>query len=491
MSSHTSVPAGWYPDGSRPGLLRWWDGTQWTSHTQQDPSAISVPAPAPAVVEPSRPAPVAAESAKRKPGLFGGVGKRKLEDEVEELRAALSASGALSALEIARETERVRAQLDQARTELAATQASAQRDIAKARAELAAIRAQVVETNEIAQLQEAGVYEYAHPLSDAVGYKELLARVKADTRSLVTAGRAVYGSTNWQVNGSAAQGRKMVADFSKLLLRAYNAEADNCVRTVKPHSRKATLERLSKAAATIEKLGKTMGIRITSEYHRARLYEIELTADYLAKLEAERERTRIEREQLRDQQAAEREIEREKARLAKEQAHYQNALVKAHAGGASPEAIQELEAKLAETGAELEKVISRAANIRAGYVYVISNVGAFGEGMVKIGLTRRMEPMDRIRELGDASVPFRFDVHALIFSDDAVGLETKLHQALADRKVNQVNQAREFFYATPAEVRELLARIDGSHLLEYAEVPEAAEWRASGSRRPADRREVP
>lgn len=101
--------------------------------------------------------------------------------------------------------------------------------------------------------------------------------------------------------------------------------------------------------------------------------------------------------------------------------------------------------------------------------------------MVKIGLTRRLEPMDRIRELGDASVPFRFDVHALIFSEDAVGLETRLHQALADRKVNRVNSAREFFYATPAEVRDLLAGIAGQHLLEYNDTPEAAEWRASGS----------
>lgn len=480
MSTQIPVPAGWYPDTNSPGTLRWWDGQRWTNHTQPDPKAT------PVLAMPAHIATVADTApTKRKPGLFGGGNKRKLEDEVEELRSALSAAGALSAFEMSRETEHVRAQLDQAVAELATTQAKAREDISRARAELAAIRAEVVETNEIAQLQEAGVYAYAHPLSDAVGYKDLLARVKADTKALISAGRAVYGSTSWQVNGSAAQGRKMVSDFSKLLLRAYNAEADNCVRTVKPHSRKATLERLSKAAATIEKLGKTMDIRITSEYHRARLYEIELTADYLAKVEEERERTRAEREQLRDQQLAEREMEREKARLAKEQAHYQNALAKALAGGASQEAIQELEAKLAETGAELEKVISREANIRAGYVYVISNIGAFGEGMVKIGLTRRMEPMDRVRELGDASVPFRFDVHALIFSNDAVGLETRLHQALADRKVNQINQAREFFYANPAEVRELLAKIDGSHLLEYTELPEAAEWRASGSRRSA------
>jgi hypothetical protein len=95
-------------------------------------------------------------------------------------------------------------------------------------------------------------------------------------------------------------------------------------------------------------------------------------------------------------------------------------------------------------------------------------------------MTRRLEPQDRIRELGDASVPFRFDTHALIFSEDAVGLETRLHVELADRKVNQVNTQREFFYATPGEVREILTRIAGQHLLEYRETPDAIEWRASG-----------
>jgi hypothetical protein len=274
----------------------------------------------------------------------------------------------------------------------------------------------------------------------------------------------------------------MVTDFSKLLLRAYNAEADNCVRTVKPHSLTASKDRLTKAATAIARLGKTMDIRMSEQYHHLRLYEIELTADYLAKVEEEKERTRLERERLREEEAARRDFEREKARLAKEQAHYAAALAKLEKSDGSPEAIAELRAKLAEIGVEMDKVISREANVRAGYVYIISNIGSFGERMVKIGLTRRLEPMDRVRELGDASVPFRFDVHALIFSEDAVGLETSLHQALADRKVNRVNSAREFFYATPAEVRDLLAGIAGQHLLEYTDVPEAAEWRASGGR---------
>jgi hypothetical protein len=257
------------------------------------------------------------------------------------------------------------------------------------------------------------------------------------------------------------------------------------VRTVKPHSVTAAVDRLSKARDAIARLGKTMDIRISEQYHHLRLYEIRLTADYLAKVEEEKERNRAERERLREEEAARRDIEREKARLAKEQAHYAAALARMDAAGDEAGAAA-MRVKLAEVGGEINKVISREANIRTGYVYVISNLGAFGERMVKIGMTRRLDPMDRVRELGDASVPFRFDVHALIFSDDALGLEGRLHAELAERRVNRINPRREFFYATPAEVRDVLARVAGHHLLEYKDVAEAAEWRASGTSPRAD-----
>ena len=138
-------------------------------------------------------------------------------------------------------------------------------------------------------------------------------------------------------------------------------------------------------------------------------------------------------------------------------------------------AAAEIEHKLAEIQTAIEGVIYRAANIRAGYVYVISNIGAFGDGVVKIGLTRRVHPEDRVRELGDASVPFHFDVHALFFSEDAITLENELHKAFADRRVNRVNERREFFFATPAEVRALLVEKVGG-LLEFNEAPEAPEY---------------
>jgi hypothetical protein len=222
-----------------------------------------------------------------------------------------------------------------------------------------------------------------------------------------------------------------------------------------------------------------MDIRISDAYHRLRVQELELTADYLTKVEEEKERVREERERQREEEKARREFEREKARLLKEQTHYSSALDKLIAKGDEAGAA-ELRERLDQIAGAIAGVEAREANIRAGYVYVISNLGAFGEHMVKIGMTRRLEPKDRIRELGDASVPFRFDTHALIFSQDAVGLEARLHQDLADRRVNHVNTQREFFYATPAEVRERLEAVAGQHLLEYTEVAEAVEWRASG-----------
>ncbi len=120
----------------------------------------------------------------------------------------------------------------------------------------------------------------------------------------------------------------------------------------------------------------------------------------------------------------------------------------------------------------------REANKRAGYVYIISNIGSFGENVYKIGMTRRLDPMERVDELGDASVPFKFDVHAMIFSDDAPALETALHHAFANKKVNMINGRREFFYVTIDEIEEVVkANYDKS--VEFMRVPQAEQYRES------------
>jgi Domain of unknown function (DUF4041)/Meiotically up-regulated gene 113 len=354
--------------------------------------------------------------------------------------------------------------------------------MAQLRIEHAELARTLVETRETALLQEAGVYQYRHPLDDAIAYKAKLTGLQARIKDAVKAGTAVKGTTNWTVNNSAVEGNKMVREFSKLMLRAYNNEAEHAVHTMKPYALESTIARLEKARETISRLGATMKIQVTDSYHQLRVEELQLTSDYLAKVAEEKERAKEERARLREEEIARREYEREQERLRKEQAHYAAALTALKDNGDIAGA-EKMQAKLIEIQDALDGISRRAANIRAGHVYVISNVGAFGPEMVKIGMTRRLDPMDRVRELGDASVPFRYDVHAMVFSNDAVSLETRLHHQFAGRRVNLVNTRREFFRVPPAEVRDvLLAGLDAS-IVSWVDEPEALEWRQSETSR--------
>lgn len=332
----------------------------------------------------------------------------------------------------------------------------------------------VVELSDQRVLQDVGIYRYHHPLEDAAAYRERLEALNARIDEFVKAGDAVLASDLFTFDGSLAKGRKMTADFSKLMLRAYNAEADNCVRSLRSGNARTAKARLERAMAGIEKLGAIMEMRVNPDYHQVRVEELELTADFQMKAQEEKERAREERAELREQQRVEKELAAERERLDKERAHYVGVLEALRAKG-DHAAVAELEGRLHDIESAIEANDYRAANIRAGYIYVISNVGALGPNVVKIGMTRRLEPRDRVRELGDASVPFLYDTHALFFSDDAITLENELHKAFADRRVNHVNARREFFFATPAEVRELLVEKVGG-LLEFNEEPEAPEY---------------
>lgn len=342
----------------------------------------------------------------------------------------------------------------------------------------------VIELSDQRVLQDVGIYRYHHPLENAAAYKERLARIEEQIDEVVRSGRAVLAADLFTFDGSLAKGRKMVADLSKLMLRAYNAEADNCVRSLRSGNISTATKRLLSAVAAIEKLGAIMEMRVNPEYHALRIAELELTADYQIKRQEEREQAREERELLREQRRAEAELAAEKERLDKERAHYASALAALRAKG-DVVAAEELASRLADIDKAIEANDYRIANIRAGYVYVISNIGAFRPNIVKIGMTRRLEPMDRIRELGDASVPFRYDVHAMFFSNDAVTLENELHKRFAHRRVNFVNERREFFFVTPAEVRAALLEEDGG-LMEFRELPDAPEYFQSVGRWPDD-----
>lgn len=139
---------------------------------------------------------------------------------------------------------------------------------------------------------------------------------------------------------------------------------------------------------------------------------------------------------------------------------------------------KELSGKLSEIETDIKQVDYRTANQRAGYVYIISNIGAFGEGVYKIGMTRRLDPMERVYELGDASVPFNFDVHAMIFTEDAPGLEAALHSAFADKKLNFINQRREFFRVSLDEIKSVVKK-NYDKTVEFVDIPPAEQYRES------------
>ncbi|MDE8670873.1 DUF4041 domain-containing protein [Pseudarthrobacter sp. H3Y2-7] len=330
-------------------------------------------------------------------------------------------------------------------------------------------------------LQEVGIYRYHHPLENAASFRERLDDVETRIAELVKLGQAIVKSNLFTFNNSLAKGRRMTEDLAKLMLRAYNAEADNSIRSLKLGNVVTAKRRLDASRLAIAKLGALMEMHISDEFHAMRVEEIELTADWLMKKQEEKEAEREEKARLREERRVERELAEERARLDKERAHLLNAL---NAMRASGQRDPDLELRLELIDEAIAQNDFRAANIRAGYVYVISNRGAFGEDVVKIGLTRRLEPTERVAELSGASVPFRFDIHTLFFSEDAVTLENELHKHFATRAVNQANPRKEFFFATPSEVRDVLVQKVGN-LLEFSEQADATEYLQSVNQWPS------
>ena len=472
----TPTPPNWYPDPQNASFVRWWDGQRWTEHVQQVVPQLAPPqsqpaSPTPQPVAPApQPAPIAAdapEPARRKVGLFGArAAARDLAEENDQLRATLAQAGALELADIQLTTS-------DARDELARVSA----EVTAAQSELEGLRRQALDVRNAIDVQEFGLYDFEHPAEASARLGADLSAVRVEIRNCVTGKRATSAVSNFTFNNSAAKGRQFVNEMSKMMLAAYNAEAENAIMTVKAGGLNTARARLEKAAERVAKNGQMIALHITGEYHRLRICELELAARHLAALQAEKEAERAHREELREAKRAEEELRREREKLDKEREHYANALAALEARGDQSGAAT-LRAKLDEIDRSIADVDYRAANVRAGYVYVISNLGSMGERVVKIGMTRRLDPMDRIRELSDASVPFNFDVHALFFSEDAYGIEAMLHRHFADHRVNRINLRREFFYATPAEVLDAL-REHSVAVVEYRTGAMAEEFRAS------------
>lgn len=352
-------------------------------------------------------------------------------------------------------------------------------------AELQKKKIEIIETDETALLQSFGFYKPRYALVNSEAYKVRLDAIRAKQKEMIKANAATTGFTNWTVDGSASKGKTMIANMQKLLLRAFNGECDEVIDKVKYSNFDTSEKRIQSSKDAISKLGAIMGIAITDKYYNLKIEELTLAFEYQQMKQKEKEEQREIKAQMREEARLQKEIEAERKVIEKEQNHYLNALEKIKRQlSEQPENQElltrktELEAQLSETEKALKDIDYREANKRAGYVYIISNIGAFGENVYKIGMTRRLDPQERVDELGDASVPFDFDVHAMIFSDDAPGLENALHRAFDHRRLNKVNARREFFNATLDEIKAVV-RQNYDKTAEFIDLPEAEQYRVS------------
>lgn len=310
-----------------------------------------------------------------------------------------------------------------------------------------------------------GVYEPFFDFDSSEDYKKEITRIRDEQKKMLKDGVAIVCGTEWEVGGSRREGKAKTKKDIKLTSRAFNNECEAAIANTRWNNANAMLKRINSAYVTINKLNDKNDVSITDDYLTLKLKELRLVHEMKEKKQEEKE---IEAERRRLQKEEEK-LAKEALAAQNEEDKYSKLLEKAKKEAASlqGEELDELNKEILKLKEDLfeahQKTIrakSMAEQTKQGHVYVISNEGSFGKGVYKIGMTRRLDPMDRVKELGDASVPFTFDTHAMIYSKDAPGLENELHKRFCNRRVNMVNKRKEFFRVEIEEIEEVIREFD-------------------------------
>ena len=349
-------------------------------------------------------------------------------------------------------------------------------------------RQELIDVEDEIELQECAIYEPRYDFATSLQYKEELDEVRQYQKDMIKDKSAVIYSENWTVDGSLAKGRKMTNGNIKVMLRCFNSECEAAINKIKYNNIHTIEKRIQTSFNILNQAFKTAKVAITEDYLDLKFDELYLGYEFERKKAEEKEALREQREKEREEKALQKEVENKKKKINKEITHLQKL-------------VKELNLRLAETKDENEKndILSqleaanqnikeytdeekeldyRLENLGAGYVYIISNIGAFGKDIFKIGVTRRLDPLERINELSSASVPFKFDVHALIFSYNAYQLETELHNKFSKNRVNKVNNRKEFFKVSIDDLeKELMNYKDLT--IEFTKTPDAEEYNES------------
>ena len=334
------------------------------------------------------------------------------------------------------------------------------------------------------EILEFGMHSPSFNYDSSERYKNEIIKIRNRQKEMIKEKTAIYANNNWFIGGSATEGKKMINRIVKIALRAFNGECDASIANVKWNNYEQMFMRIEKSKNAINELISWSGCYIREDFFNLKIEELEHVHLYAEKKQEEKEAQRIAQEKIREEERAQREFEKAQRDAEREEIRYNLALEQAKkdlegAHGAKLDSlhrkIEELQHMLAEAQKNKERAISMAQQTKRGHVYVISNIGSFGENIYKIGMTRRLDPTERVKELGDASVPFSFDIHAMIYSENAPQLETALHKRFWNNRVNYVNDRREFFNINLNEIEEAVKE-NGAEI-EFIKIPEAKEFR--------------
>lgn len=365
---------------------------------------------------------------------------------------------------------------------------SRQSDLKRLNQNIEELEKKVIVLDDEILYQSFGLYTPMYDFANSEEYKDELTKIRDMQKEILKDDKAASNVSYWGIDINVDKDPKLVRDNVKQMIRCFNSECDAIINKVKFNNMESIRNRIEKSYDSLNKINKRNGIEISDEYLDLKYKELKLAYEYNLKTQEEKEERRRILEDKREEAKLLKEIEEKRRELEKEKMHYDNVMKHIQEqikNEQSEERLKvllnkknDLENNLCDVDKALKEVDYREANYKAGYVYIISNIGAFGKNVYKIGMTRRLEPQDRIDELGNASVPFKFDVHAMIFSDDAPKLESAIHRAFEDKKINVVNGRKEFFKVTLEEVEKVVkANYDKS--VDFVKIPEAQQYRES------------
>lgn len=335
--------------------------------------------------------------------------------------------------------------------------------------------------------QEFGFFERQYKFSNSTKYKEELEKIRNYQKQHIKNNTAGNIISPMMLNNNKSKGRAMQKQLIRAAIRGFNGEADALLVKITVSNLDNKIKALKKAFSQLNKMYSRNQIEISSVYLELKIKELQLAAEYELEKQHEKELLKEQREKEREDKKLQNEIKTKRKQIEKDRKHFNNMIknVEELLKNANDDEILELKRQISEYRERLselddieENIDYREGHATAGYVYVISNIGSFGKDIYKIGVTRRLEPLDRIRELSSASVPFQFDVHALVFSEEAFALERELHTEFEKYKINKVNGRKEYFKVPFQKIKDSLAK-HKELTIEFTEEPEAFEYRQS------------